>query len=93
MEDRFYTNASRTEAWMVTNKATRYVRVIHKNQLTGEEDYCSTTKQTTQADEAYIKSYAEKADWDVFYQLLTQLLLAMARKKEETEKFFKVKIQ
>jgi hypothetical protein len=93
MEDRFYTNTAKTEAWMVTDKQTRYVRLIHKSQATGEEDYCLCTKTTSREDEAYIKGNAQVGDWDTFFHLLSQLLLTMDRKKKETEKFFKVEIQ
>jgi hypothetical protein len=91
--DRFYTTASRKEAWMVTDRETRYVRAIAKSTLTGEEDFCLCTKKTTVEDEAYIKGYAEPGSWDIFFHLLSQMLSTMGRKKVETEKFFKVEIQ
>jgi hypothetical protein len=90
--DRFYTTASRSEAWMVTDTQTRYVRVIAKSSVTGEEDFCLSSKKTTVEDEAYIKGYAETGSWEIFFHLLSQMLSTMKRKKEETENFFKVTI-
>lgn len=93
MAERFYITHSLNEAWMVSDRTTRYVRVIPKNSVTGEEDYCICTKATTPEDEAYIRSYAIEANWDQFWHVLAAFLQAMGRKKEETERVFKVKIQ